>query len=444
MKKLLSVLLILAFLMPLFANGAKEQVATKASAVSAPEETAKIVGSPFSNNVKITLMNSKPEITEALTEGAAIFGKKYNVSIEIYETSSPGNTLAQKYAAGDAPTVGIMDLANVKDIYAEKLLDLSAEPWANVGGKELGAVLDNKLYAMPFTIEATCVLYNKTAIEKIIGRKFVAQEYATLDAFKSLCAELKKGGMQYPIVLNKEDWSVAHKTYQWIYAYQDGTIAGAKNFLKAVHDGKTTFEANSTFQAVMDTFDFFIANNINHADPLAADYDLNASYVAEGQAAFWLNGTWAWPDFAPFASANMEYGIMGYPINGNKSVEGKAFGSATKFVAIDKVNSSADQQKAAKMFLNWLVYTNEGQDCLVTKCGIVPAFSNITLPPTNPFNVSLKKMINDGMLAEGVSYMPSDHRSVLSAPLLSYIVGKSTRADIAKLLDAYWTERLPK
>ena len=35
------------------------------------------------------------------------FGKEYNVDIEIYETDSPGDTISQKYAAGDAPTIAI-------------------------------------------------------------------------------------------------------------------------------------------------------------------------------------------------------------------------------------------------------------------------------------------------------------------------------------------------
>lgn len=444
MKKLLVLCLFLGLLFPVFANGNKEEVTPVGSnSVVSAEEAVQVGGSPFTSPVKISFLNSKPEITDALQKGCEEFGEKYNVKVELYETSSPGDVLAQKYAAGDAPTLAIVDLANIRDIYSEKLVDLSNEPWVSVGGKSLGAVMDGKVYGMPFTIEATCLLYNKTAIEKIIGRPFVPTDYATLDAFKGLCDELRKGGMEYPVVLNSEDWSIAHKTYQWIYAYQDGTVDGAVKFLTAVHDGKANFEDNAVFQGVMDTFDCLAANNINHDDPLAADYDLNASYVAEGKAAFWLNGTWAWPDFAPFAVDGMEYGICGYPINGKSQVQGKAFGSATKFVMIDKVNSSEDQKKAAKMLLNWLVFTPEGQDCLVNQCGIVPAFSNITLPPTNPFNVSLKKMINEGMLAEGVSYMPSDHRSVLSPALQAYLVGKTTRADVANALDSYWTDHLP-
>ena len=291
--------------------------------------------------------------------------------------------------------------------------------------------------------KGTCLIYNKTAIEKTTGRTFDPSEIATLDGFKALIEELKAGGMEYPVVLNSEDWSVGHKTYQWMYAYQDGTQEGAMAFLKDVYDGKANFEDNDVFNAIMDAFDVLVANNINHNDPLAADYDLNASYVAEGEAAFWLNGTWAWPDFEPYVLEGSEYGIAGMPINGHEDVQGKAFGAATKFIGIDKVNNTEEQQKAAKMFLNWLVFTDAGQSCLVNDCGIAPAFTNITLELTNPFNVGLKHMIDTGMLADGVNYMPSDHRSTLAANLQAYVAGKSDRATTATLLDNYWKTHLP-
>ncbi|WP_277056264.1 ABC transporter substrate-binding protein, partial [Treponema socranskii] len=273
------------------------------------------VGTSFAKRVTISIMNSKPEITEALEAGAAKFGREFNVKVQVYETSSPGDTLAQKYAAGDAPTIGIMDIANVRDLYAEKLSDLSDQKWVATGGRTLGAVMNGKVYGMPLTIEGMCLLYNKTAIEKIIKRKFNAADYTSLKKFTALLNELKAGGMKYPVVLNKEDWSIGQKGYQWIYDYQDGTAAGAVAFLKDVNSGKTSFGKNAVFQKVYDAFDLFIANNINRADPLAADYDLNASYVAEGEAAFWLNGTWAWPDFAPYAVKGSEYGVCAFPFD---------------------------------------------------------------------------------------------------------------------------------
>lgn len=425
-----------------FAQGGRES-APAAKAIPAPSTGSEKVGTPFANQVHITIMNSKPEISEALQAGADAFGKAYNVKVELYDTSSPGDTLAQKYAAGDAPTIGIMDIANVRDLYGEKLADLSDQEWTRVGGRTLGAVMNGNVYGMPLTIEGMCLIYNKTAIEKTVGHAFDASQYTTLDQFKQLFSELKAGGMEYPMVLNKEDWSIGQKGYQWIYDYQDGTAAGAINFLKDVHNGKTTFEQNAVFQKTYDAFDLFIAHNINHADPLSADYDLNASYVAEGTAAFWLNGTWAWPDFEPYAVEGMEYGVCAFPYN-DEPTQGKVVAGATKFAAVDKVNATEEQQKAAKMFLNWLVFTDEGQDCLINKCGIVTAFNNIALEPNNPFNVSLKTYIDKGLVVENATYMPSDHRSVLAAHMQAYLDGKATRNEIAKWLDAYWTDHLPK
>lgn len=94
--------------------------------------------------------------------------------------------------------------------------------------------------------------------------------------------------------------------------------------------------------------DVLIEDNINKNDPLAADYDLNASYLAEGEAAFWLNGSWAWPDTEEYVDGSMEYGIMHYPINGDFTSVGRLNANATKFIAIDNVRrlqSSRRQQK---------------------------------------------------------------------------------------------------
>ena len=170
---------------------------------------------------------------------------------------------------------------------------------------------------------------------------------------------------------------------------------------------------------------------------------MNASYVAEGDAAFWLNGTWAWPDFEPYAVDGNEYDVMPFPINDQEGSQGKIVAGATKFAVVDAVDSSEEQQEAAKMFLNWLVFTDEGQDTLINQCGMVTAFTNISLEPNNPFNVGLKRYIDNGMTIDGANYMPSDHRSILAANMQAYLDGKMTRQEIAEKLDEYWTTNTP-
>ena len=122
-RKVVSMLLVTSMLATLITGcGSKDakdsaDASTTDNSVSAGTETATVseggsdeVGTPFSDTVKISLMNSKPEITDALEAGAETFGKEYNVDIEIYETDSPGDTISQKYAAGDAPTIAILIL----------------------------------------------------------------------------------------------------------------------------------------------------------------------------------------------------------------------------------------------------------------------------------------------------------------------------------------------
>lgn len=460
MKKILSVILASCMIMAMMVGCSSGNKATsdetkqQTTVTNVPEVTSEgtetadaesgdVIGEPFADTVKISLMNSKPEITDALEEGAKLFGEKYNVEIEIYETDSPGDVIAQKYASGDAPTLAIVDNANVLDLSAEKILDLSDQQWCEVGGKELGAVVDGKVYGMPLTIEGMCLLYNKTVIEKLTGHEFNPEECTTLDEFSALLDELKTAGMKSPVVLNAEDWSIGQKSYQFIYDYQDGTAAGAVSFLNDIHDGKTTFIDNDIFNKVYDAMDLFIANNINQADPLAADYDLNASYVAEGKAAFWLNGTWAWPDFEPYVVDGNEYGVLAFPFNDEPETAGKIVACATKFVTIDGVNATEEQQKAAKMFLNWLVFDAEGQDVLINKCGIVTAFTNIDMEPNNPFNIGLKDYIDKGMTVEGATYMPSDHRSSLAAYMQAYVNETMTREEIAEKLNEYWITNTP-
>ena len=440
MKKILAVfLIVLLSCFSLFANGSKETATDAAEAAVAvnPE-----IGEAFAQTVNITLMNSKPEITDALEEGAALFGSAYNVKIEVVETDNPGLTIAQRYASGDAPTVAIVDSAQVKELAGQRIADLSSEPWVAVGGDVMGYKVDGKIYGMPLTIESMCLLYNKSVIEDLLGIEFVPSDYTSLDEFTALVEDLVAAGMETPVILCSEDWAVGHKPIQYVYDYQDGTKAGAIAFLKDVHNGVTTFEDDKVFNDVYDTLDLFIEYNINRDDPLAADYDLNASYLAEGDAAFWVNGTWAWPDFEPYAVEGSEYGILPFPINDNPG-QGKVVVDSTKYIVVDIINASAEQQQAAKMFLNWLVMDPSGQDVLINKCQIVTAFSNITLPPTNPFNLGLQEYINAGLTVDGASYMPSDHRTVLAPTMQAYVAGEVTRAELATALDNYWKANLP-
>lgn len=418
-------------------SGQSTETTAENTSAEAGSESASESSSASGEGVKLTMMNSKPEIEDALEEAVKDYQQKTGVEIEVYSTDKPGEVIAQKYAAGDPATLIIGDYSNIKDVAAEKLLPLNDEKWVADGGDLLGIKVDDNLYGFPLCIEAAGLIYNKTAIEEITGEEFKPEDYVTLDEFKPLLEKLKEGGMESPVILNSEDWSIGQHFLQYIYKMHTGKAEDALAFLDEVRQGKANFEDDAVFNALYDTMDVLIDNNINKADPLAADYDLNASYLAEGESAFWLNGSWAWPDTKEYVDGSMSYGIMPYPVNGDFTSAGQLNANATKFIAIDNVKATPEQQEAAKDFLNWLVYDEEGQDLIVNKCNLVPAFSNIKLDMTNDFNKSVKKYVDEGKVNAYVP-IPSDHRSTLAAYMQKYLAGELDRAELAGYLDDYW------
>ena len=409
------------------ACGSSQAVETKAGSEAKTQNT---------QNVKLTFMNSKPELDDAFAELFAEYKELTGVDIEMYTSTKAGETIGQKYAAGDPATIMMCEYTNIQDIGGEKILDLSDEKWVADGGETYGGKKDGKVYGFPFCIEAKGVLYNKTAIENITEEEFNPDDYKTLDEFTELLEKLKAGGMETPVILNAEDWSLGSHFIQGVFQMQNVEAAKTLEFFDEIKAGTAGFENNGAYNAMLDMLDVMKEYNINKADPLAADYDLNASYFAEGKAAFWLNGSWAWPDAEEFMDGSMEYGEMPYPINGDFDTIGNLCATATKYLAIDGVKATPEEQQAAKDFLNWLVYDEKGQDTLVNKFQILPAFTNITLEMTNDFNASVKTYLDNGRTNELVPY-PSGLTTTMGGHMQKYLVGEESRDVVAEALDNF-------
>lgn len=412
------------------------------SSSSSSSETSKA----SSSSVSITMLNSKMEIQPQLEEMAKKYKEQTGVSIEVYSTAngaSPAETIAQKYAAGDPPTLAMLDGTDILTIAKEKALDLSSEKWASDGGSTYGISIDGTLYSFPFCIEGRGLIYNKTIIEKLTGKEFNPDSIKSMDALKKLMDELVAAGMEHPMVINKEDWSLGAHYLATVYEEQDGTAAGAYKFTEGLTKGTEKLIENKRFNTIMDTFDMLKEYNINKADPMAADYDLNASYVAEGKSAFWFNGNWAWAEISEYVDDSTEMGIM--PLVQNTSEDdfanNRLCASGSKQVMIDKIKATPEQQQAAKDFLNWLVYDEAGQSVLVNDCSLVPAFKNITLEVKDPLGQSIKKYVDAGNTVEGFNGCPGDHWSTLGASMQKYLAGQIDRAGLASEVEAYWAKQ---
>lgn len=393
------------------------------------------------NGITLTLMNSKPEITDAIENLAKAWGDAHGVVFEVYETSNPNDTLTQKYQSGDAPVIGIVDGANILDFATEYMLPLDGEEWLN--HTSMASYVNNTVYGFPLTVESQCIVVNKTAVEANIGREFKAEDYKSVEAFTALMAEMRDNGMENPVIILPDGWSMCGHDFLPIYSYQDGTAAGAFKLCDDIKAGKDIYENPVFAEHTSLMFDVMKEYNINKADPLNADHDMSILELAEGNAAFLCNGSWTWPELEKM-EATGDFVIMPYPTS--TETAGKVHAAPTKFVVIDNSVATAEQQAAAKEFLNYLVMDDAGQRGLVEDCGMVVAFTNNPYVPADPVNGSLMGYIAAG---ETFSYLPfslpSDHRNTISPTIQKIFTGEgATVRDLADILNEYWTNNSPK
>ncbi len=416
----------------------KRRLSLAMAAVMAVSVSAGGVTVLADDSVAITIFNSKMEIQSQMEEMAEEYSEQTGVDVEVYYSSDTVSAhLATKYASNDPYTIAMVDAKDVYSLGEEYASDLSDEAW--VDDTEYEIAVNGAVYGFPVCVEARGVIYNADAIEAITGDTFNPEDYATLDAFKELLETLVAGGMETPTGIMKEDWSLGAHYLSEVYEEQDDVDA----FITSLHEGTADLINNEKFNSLMDTFDVLMEYNYAAASPIAAEREVTEQKLAEGEIAFMFGGNWDWAVIEAYDyTENM--GIMPVPQNTDDGTNGELVGGGSKFFFIDSSDNTSDEQRqAAKDFLNWLVYDEDGQNFLVNDCALVPAYSNITLDVTDPLGASVKKYADAGLLIDNYNYEPDDHYSILGASFQKYLAGQIDREGFADEIESYWVSTDP-
>ena len=381
----------------------------------------------------ITIFNSKMEIQDKLEEKAAQYSEEKGVPVEVYYSSDTvAAHLATRYSSNEPYTISMVDAKDVYALAAEHALDLSDQEW--VANTTQAISIDGKVYGFPVCVEARGIIYNADAIKNATGKDFDPASIKTTDDFKAIIEECKKGGMESPVGVMKEDWSLAGHFITEVYEQHDDPDA----FIAGVKDGSIKLIEDKKFNDMMDTFDVLRENNYAKDAAISAEREVTEQKLAEGEIAFMFGGNWDWSVINAYDySENM--GMMPVPNNSGDGTNEKLVGGGSKYFFIDSSeNTSAEQQQAAKDFLNWLANDPEGQAFVVNDCALVPAFSNNTLEVTDPLGKSVKAYADADALIPNYNYLPDDHYSVVGASMQKYLAGEIDRAGLADEIAAYW------
>lgn len=394
----------------------------------------------------ITLLNTKAEIQVALEEMGVEFEKKSGVHVEVMPVTdgdSPYTKMISLYNSGNPPTLAILDTTDVIALAEEKAVDLTDEKWT---AEAEGYMTDigGKVYSFPLCIEGRGIIYNKKAVEQTLGEEFDPDSVTTLDEFRQLLDRLVERGMEKPVSLAKEDWSLGAHHLQYIYETNDGTSEGAQKVIEEIKAGETDLHSYERLSEFLDMFDVLKEYNVAKGDPLGADYDEMAIDLADGKTAFWFNGNWAWPNLSEAgAKDDDEYGFLPYFMNndGEDFVNSEIQASPSKQVMLDGQVATEKEQAAGKEFLNWIVYSEIGQQMLVKTCNIIPPFQNNPYEPADPLSRDIYEKVHGGRAFNASAIVPNDHWSVLGAAMQKYLAGRSDREELMDSIQAYWDEQ---
>ena len=394
---------------------------------------------------KITLLNSKAEIQVALEKMGAEYEKKSGVHIEVMPVTddSPYTKIVSLYNSGNPPTMSILDTTDVIALAEEKGEDLTNEAWVAEAQGYLTEV-NGKIYSLPLCIEGRGIIYNKSVIEETLGEEFKPESITTLGEFQAFLDRLVEAGMERPLSLAKEDWSLGAHNLQYIYETYDGTSEGAQEIIESIKEGQLDLASYNRMNEFLDAFDVLKAYNVSRKDPLGADYDEMAIDLADGKTAFWFNGNWAWPNLAEAGAENDDvYGFLPYFLNNDPEdfANQKIQGSPSKQVMLDGQMASDKEKAAAKEFLNWIVYSEIGQQMLVKTCNIIPPFTNNPYEPSDPLSRDIYEKVHEGKAFNASAIVPNDHWSVLGAAMQKYLAGRSDRQELIDSIQTYWDEQ---
>lgn len=395
---------------------------------------------------QITLLNSKAEIQVALQEMADLFEEKSGVHVEVMPVTdgdSPYTKVVSLYNSGTPPTLSILDTTDVIALAEEKAADLSQEKWVSEAEGYLTEV-NGKIYSFPLCIEGRGLIYNKAVIEETLGGTFDPYVVTTQDQFVELLDELVAAGMERPVSMAKEDWSLGAHQLQYIYETYDGTSKGAQEVIEKIRAGELNPQRYERMDQFLNMFDILKKYNVAQRDPLGADYDEMAIDLVDGKTAFWFNGNWAWPNLAEAgADVKDDYGFLPYFMNNDLSdfANQKIQASPSKQIMLDGQIASEAQQAAGKEFLNWIVYSEIGQQMLVKTCNVIPPFKNNPYEPSDPLSRDIYQRVHENKAFNASAIVPNDHWAVLGAAMQKYLADRSDREELMDSIQNYWNDQ---
>ncbi len=400
----------------LFAGGAQEGAASKAP---------------------LSLLQNKPEIDAQLKAYAAVWSQASGIPMAIKSAGGTSNAMGPQlqadYAAGDMPDIFVIQGPEDYKQWQSAILDLSGQKW--VSETSVAFKQDGKVYGFPVAIEGWGLAYNGDLLQKAGIDPSTLVDYgaykAAFEKLDSMKSELGINAVVSMAASSEMSWVVTDHNFNSLLS--NGLPYGDLSVVNALLAGKVD-------QARLTQYADWVELLFKYADQsilTTGNYDAQVNAFAAQKTVFLHQGNWVDPNMkaagATFKMAFAPQGSLTTPTDG-------IFVAAPSYYVI---NSKSKNIAGAEKFLNDMVYTSAGQDFMVNKAGMIPAFKNVDLQPSGQFSRSVQKWAKAGKLYSWDQYFfSSDFRSQVLGPIYNQLAtGQIDEPKFIQLMTAAFQNR---
>ena len=378
----------------------------------------------------IRVSNLKVEIDAALKAYAAEYSKTAGFNVEAYSVGGGADysgSVKAELQAGNMPDIFVIEGLGGYNEWKDYIADLSDTEFAK--NTSVGFVVDGKTYGFPVAVEGFGLAYNKDLLAKAgIDPATLTTTSALKAAFEKLDGMKAELGIDAVVsmatsVAGGMTWVTGNQNFSAYLScglpYGDMTVIN--KFLAGEVD-KDRLTAYATFVDLLFTY---ADQNIL----LNGNYDDNVNAFATGKTVFCHQGNWIDPSLAAMREAGKEVppmGFIGEVMFDDQPITGLMVAAPSWYV----VNSQSPNKDQAIKFLEDMVATEAGQDYMVNKAGMVPAYSNVTLEPSGDLSKDVMKAAGAGdIYSWGFGYLPDGFGQNNLGPIFELLAQKAITVD---------------
>ncbi len=344
---------------------------------------------------KISIYVGKGEILDDFKSLTEEYKTETGVTVEMVSTAGEdGGALLKSYLTADNSltifTTSPGANAATYDAYIADLKDM--EVFSQLSSGAVTAVTNDagKVSGIPFTVEGYGFVYNADLVDPA--------KITDLATFTTYMEESKAKGVD-GLMLSSENYFLIVHMLGFPFAMQEDV----PGFVQKVVAGEVELKDVPEFVDWAKFYDVIRQNAV--ADPLTTTYDVATGSFATAKTGLIHQGNWAYSMFADY-DVQFEMGMIPVPILGNDRIS-----AAVPGMWVVNSQASAEEQQAAKDFLNWMYTSETGRNYLYNKFGFIPLIdADLETYGANldPLSLAVQSYISkDKTVDFAASYFPS-------------------------------------